>query len=449
MICALPGGGAHAGGVNDNRLELFDGLPSLGRGYNIHRNTLHSVCFESVKAPDPVFDFYYDFDKVDADFIRRLGGERNWAVDGELLDFVQDHVSGDAAGKDPAASSQVNIIARITLESYHATLDESGSPVGKSARALVEEGRFTAFFNACGFFYVRSLRYSSTFMALFQFKQVSGEEDTQLERLLRTGLFELGAGARSEEMEQLAAALELKIFVRGAGLGRASKLANLVPTNLREFRQSIEAAAELMQAASSGRITSMDVAPWIEHPDLRSAFFGKAAAAGESTFGRTQYMELNSQVITAINQARSRWLEQYYLASLCRNTLHTYYPVEKSEFSGQFDTIYDPQRTLFENHHHPTEVGRRITLQQFREYFEKYPPTTFLQRAEKFMSGSEGREGAEACVNALLKAGLDRADFTKLPSCVAAMNGVDVQERFLRNYCLPTPVTRVYRTTSP
>ncbi|HEY8208696.1 MAG TPA: hypothetical protein VIG99_14500 [Myxococcaceae bacterium] len=405
------------------------------------------MCFEKVKAPDPVFDFYYDFDRVDGDYLQRLGAGGNWAIDGELLEFIQDHLPKGSAGI-PDPTKQVNIVARITLESYYATLDESGSPVSKSARALVEEGRHTAFFSACGFFYVRSLRYSSTFMALFQFAGLPSDEDERLEQMLRAGLFELGSGQSTGEMERLAQALGMKIFVRGVGLGHSSKLANLVPTNLKELRQSIESAAELMQAATSGRIIAMEIAPWIEHPDLRSFFFSKPVP-GESTFGRSQNMELNSQVVTAINQGRAHLLEEYYLSSLCRRDLLEYYPIEKSDYSGHFDVVYDPQRTTFQNHHHPNEVERRITLQEFRDYFEKYPPRVFLEKANRFMYGAGGHEGAEGCVTALLKEGLDRADFTKFKPCVDALRNIEVQDRFLRNFCLPTPVTRVYKAAAP
>jgi len=435
---------ARAGIISDNRLSQFSGLPTLGRGYNYQRNTLHSVCFESVKADRPVFDFYYEFNKVDDDFLRRLSAkEGNWAVDSELLELIQDH-RPKSSGAGEGDSGQVNIVARITLDSYYRTLDESGSPVSKSAKTLIEEGRYTAFFDACGFFYVRSLRYSSTFMALFQFAHSNDADDARLEQLLRTRLFELESGARADEVERLSLAHGLRIYVRGAGLGRASKLANLVPTSIRELRQSIEAAAELMQAASSGLITSMEVAPWIEHPDVRSYFFSKNQP-GESTFRKTQNLELNSQVITTIDTARSQWLEEYYLANLCRNQLFEYYPIEKSEYSGRFDVIYDPERTIFENHRHRSERDRRITLRQFRDYFEKVPPKTFLEKVDRYLNGHGDHEGAEACIVTLQKQGMDTADFTKIPSCVDAMEETEVHDRFLRNFCLPTLVHREYR----
>jgi len=448
VAAVLAAGAALAGTVNDNRLKQFDGLPSLGRGYDFNKNVLHSVCFEKVTASEPVFDFYYEFDKVDDDFIRRLStnAETSWAVDSELEDFLRDHRQRRPDGSPaPGDQQQVNIVARITLESYFRTLDESGSPVSPSAKALVQEGRYTAFFDACGFFYVRSLRYSSTFIALFQFNHgTSDEEDARFEQLLRTRMFELGAGAQADEVERMGLARGLKIYVRGAGLGRASKLANLVPTSLRELRQSIEAAAELMQVAQSGLITSMEVAPWTQHPDLRSYFFSKVAP-GESTFGKTQKLELNSQVIAAVNATRADLLEDYYLANLCRNNLFEYYPISRSEVSGEFDAIYDPEKTIFENHRHRTERERRITLKQFREYFEKTSPRTFLERADKYLKGGGGHEGAEVCINALLKQGLDTADFTTIPACVDVMTDSTIHDRFLRNFCLPTPVRREYR----
>jgi len=449
VAAVIAAGAALAGTVNDNRLKQFDGLPSLGRGYDFHKNVLHSVCFEKVTASEPVFDFYYEFDKVDEEYLRRLStnAETSWAVDSELEDFLRDHRQrrGDGPPQPLGSGEQVNIVARITLESYYRTLDESGSPVSKSAKQLVEEGRFTAFFDACGFFYVRSLRYSSTFIALFQFNHGSSEEeDARFEQLLRTRMFELGAGAQADEVERMGLARGLKIYVRGAGLGRASKLANLVPTSLRELRQSIEAAAELMQVAQSGLITSMEVAPWIQHPDLRSYFFSKLNP-GESTFGKTQKLELNSQVIGAVNATRADLLEDYYLANLCRNNLLEYYPISRSEVSGEFDAIYDPEKTTFENHRHRTERERRVNLKQFREYFEKNPPRAFLDRADRYLKGGGGHEGAEACINALLKQGLDTADFTAIPACVDVMTDTTIHDRFLRNFCLPTPVRREYR----
>jgi len=448
VAAVLAAGAALAGTVNDNRLKQLDGLPTLGRGYDFNKNVLHSVCFEKVTASEPVFDFYYEFDKVDDAFIRRLANnsEQSWAVDSELEEFLREHRQRSSDGSPaPADSQQVNIVARITLESYYRTLDESGSPVSASAKALVQEGRYTAFFDACGFFYVRSLRYSSTFIALFQFNHgTSADEDARFEQLLRTRMFELGAGAQADEVERMGLARGLKIYVRGAGLGRASKLANLVPTSLRELRQSIEAAAELMQVAQSGLITSMEVAPWVQHPDLRSYFFSKIAP-GESTFGKTQKLELNSQVIAAVNATRTDLLEDYYLANLCRNNLFEYYPISRTEVSGEFDAIYDPEKTTFENHRHRTERERRITLKQFREYFEKMPPRAFLERADKYLKGGGGHEGAEVCINALLKQGLDTADFTTIPSCVDVMTDSTIHDRFLRNFCLPSPVRREYR----
>jgi hypothetical protein len=65
------------------------------------------------------------------------------------------------------------------------------------------------------------------------------------------------------------------------------------------------------------------------------------------------------------------------------------------------------------------------------------------------MYGTEAHPGAEACVTAILKDGLDHADFTKIKPCVDALNSNEVQDRFLRNFCLPQPVTRVYKATTP
>lgn len=437
--------------IGDNRLERFTALPSLGRGYNIQKNSLRSVCFESVKASNPVFDFYYEFENVDADYLQRISSidDEDWAADRELTELLREHLEEPGTGPGGAAATQtVNIVARITLESYHGTLDESASPVAQSAKTLIEQGRYLPFFESCGFFYVRSIRYSSTFIALFQFTRSTDEkENARFEHLLRTGLFEFGPGNQTEAVERESAARGLKVFIRGAGLGRASQLANLVPTSLKEFRTSIQSAAQLMQVADSGLISSMEVAPWIEHPDVRLQFF-KSLAPGESSFGKTHRLELNSQVIAAINEARDDWLEEYYLANLCRTELWERFPVDAAQNASRTD-VYDPAKTLFEDHRHRYDPQRRITLQAFRDYFTQTPPSVHLERANRFLRGGDGKEGAEACIAALLKEGLDQADSFRVPSCMAAINDLSTDDRFLQNYCLPTPVTKVYRPARP
>src|SRR5262249_42935716 len=150
-------------------------------------------------------------------------------------------------------------------------------------------------------------------------------------------------------------------------------------------------------------------------------------------------------VVSAINEARNTWLQQYYLSSLCRNTLLEYYPVERSDYSGHFDAVYDPLKTTFQNHRHPNEPERQITLQEFRNYFQQFPPMSFLNKVNRLMEGTEGHPGAEACVDELVKQGLDKADFTKIKACVEALEAINIQDRFLRNYCLPTLEHREYK----
>lgn len=80
------------------------------------------------------------------------------------------------------------------------------------------------------------------------------------------GFFSKGSSQTSIDGEFATESQEkrLRIVIWANGLGK-DHLADIIPTDIESFKDSIEAAISTMQDASTGIVTSMEVAPWIEN----------------------------------------------------------------------------------------------------------------------------------------------------------------------------------------
>ena len=181
--------------IKDNRLSNMVGTPSLGRGYAQHSNSLKSVCFEKVKAAHPSFDFEYEIEEVTEQFLQDILTNDASRVKGHtFLKFLDEHLRKNKPGK-----RMRNLIAHITVDAYHNTLDETGSPLSGSVRRLLKDKRFATFFASCGFFYIRSVRTFSTYMAILRFEETSDKAaDDRFVGLLEQGLLSFGSGREME-----------------------------------------------------------------------------------------------------------------------------------------------------------------------------------------------------------------------------------------------------------
>ena len=380
--------------IKDNRLRNLIGTPSLGRGYAQHSNSLKSVCFEKVKTGHPSFDFEYEIEEVDEDFLKELLANDATRIKGHsFLKFLDVHL--DQNRKDGKLSR--NLIAHITVDAYHNTLDETGSPLAGSAHRLLKDKRFATFFASCGFFYIRSIRTFSTYMAILRFSETEDKAaDDRFIALLEQGLLSFGSGremehAWLEKLTEEAQSRGLQVLTQGIGLSKG-KFVNLVPVSIQQFRRTIQNAASLMQDERAGVVTAIEIAPWIENPEVDMIIEQGLEAGGSDAFSRLHALELNAQAISYISEHRDYRIDQYYHARLCLEHLNTHYPALDPKVVGRMERVVDPKRTLFRNQVMPRDKKLHITLEAFREHFERFPPQRLLDQNSAYLQSTKANQ---------------------------------------------------------
>lgn len=419
--------------VADERLHLLSGHPDLGRGYSGQSNTLSAICFDKVAARTATFDYSYEVRAVTEELLARLVADPRQRRKGQLVaSFVRDHV--ERARR--RGGERRFVLARVDLEAYDRTLDESASSLAAAAQTLLREKHFAAFFARCGFSYVRSVRTLSTYLALLEFRTTGdAASDAAFLAALEQGFLAFGQGggapATVAALDAEAERRELRAYVTAHGLSKGD-LSGLVPLSVAQFRDTIQGAAKLMQDPDAGVVTAIEVVPWIDHPDVGVLMAQSLAASGDA-YMRLQRVETNSFVVVHVGAWRQAAADLYARARLCLDQLETEYP-------RGGDGAEDPAGVVFYDQSDEGNVERRVSLAHMRRHFEERPPERVLVEGREYLEGRPGAPGAFACVDALTARGLDLAFFPDIPGCSRALLRPPPTDRFLDDHCPPKRV---------
>ncbi len=462
--------------INDSRMEHLNGFPSIGRGYSLRSNRLQSMCLKAVKKTRPSFDLKYDIEIVSTSYLKNITTSASERIKNSRMNaFIQKYYKNKEQEGKTVYNLQ-NLIVKVEVQSYYYALDETKSPLSNSARHLLENKQYVTFFNSCGHHYVRSVGTFATYYALLQYR-LKGDTvvDEDFKNKLEKGLFNFHGGEgtpkKQQNLKEDAEYRGLRVFVQGIGLSKGN-MVNLIPVDINQFRRTVQDAVKLMQDPDSGLITRMEVVPWVENPEL-TAFMVKKDENTEKNDGGQQFirmlrLEANSGVITEINRVSNHQVEQFHIATMCQNMLMRNYIDKSNEalfksFMGKVEektTVFtladliqqkvlsfDPLETKFYNHIAENEKSAYISLLEFIKYFALKPPKRFFDVNRKYLYGDGKKPGALHCIDQLYKIGLDKADYRTVPSCVEALKPINLDVSFLEQYCLPKPVSLVFKGT--
>ncbi len=454
--------------IKDNRIENLNGFPTIGRGYSIYSNRLQSMCFEKVYKTKPTFDLDYELTEVTGEFFRKISvSPRDRLSVENLNNFVKKYYQPKET-EGTKDYNLKNIIVNLEIKSYNYSLDETRSILSKSAKQLLEKKQYVAFFNSCGHHYVRAVGSFSTYLALLQYRSSDNEKsDAEFKKNLEKGLFNFNTKNNSaKNLMDDASYRGLRVYIKGVGLSKGN-MVNLIPVDIDQFRQTIQDAVKLMQDPNSGVISSMEIVPWIENPEL-VIFIGKDLKEGDQQFVRQQRLESNSGIITEINRVSTQQVEQYYKANMCRKHLYENYVDKESRIkydqwlgitsdeTKKFQSLtelielkvvkFDMDKTLFYNSANENDPDLYISIDEFIRYFAQNPPDDMLKTNKDFLYGTEdGSAGALDCADKLYKIGLEVADYRTIPSCVNFLKYNRLGTNFLDQYCMPKPARLTYK----
>src|SRR5438874_11341488 len=138
--------------IRDGRVEDLSTTPVLGRGYSISTNTFQSACLKDVVITEPSYDFQYVFKDVDTS--SSSTSSVTVSANGTYSNFfIEATASAGATSAAENGRSAHSILVTLNVDTYYASVNEAGTPMSDSAKALLTNQDVPGFFSACGPYY--------------------------------------------------------------------------------------------------------------------------------------------------------------------------------------------------------------------------------------------------------------------------------------------------------
>lgn len=442
----------HAETVAGGAAELAV-TPSLGRGYTPAISSFHDICFDTMPTTRPSFDFDYTFEELELEGKQAYRREalRSYEVD----DFIRRNTRDKRIVRGKATYYVHYMLAALVVDSYYSSIDEAHATISKDALELLRKGDLVSFFTSCGTHYVRSMSRRSLFLTLFSYTTTKQTHDREFVRKLEQQVRRVGASqaAKSEsaadEFSELARSRELKIVTRSIGLV-AQPSTPLLPFDLASYQQSVRDAFKASQDVHTGRVTSMEVMPWlsntqiltlvnaIEYPD------GNAIDWNE----RKRILSDNAEFYVELARHLLDMTTEVHRAEACRQA------VENEAFRD---------RKLRPEYAHATIIshrtGERAPLSLLLEAISDENIDRMRAIGLAIRGGPDGKSGAAACMAELERTNLGGRFHNDIPSCQWSREPLP-GARVIHDFCpprierpplapSPTPVTATTPRSAP
>ncbi|MCP4294712.1 MAG: hypothetical protein GY786_03815 [Proteobacteria bacterium] len=434
--------------IRDSRITDIAVKPTLGRGYTVVTNTFQSNCLDEITITDPSYDFQYKFESIDTSKAKHLKTAQSFGLSvpaGEIPDSVS------ASGKTPASKDTIeykhHIYVEINMDIYYALVDEGQTKMGEFAALLLSNKDIPGFFSSCGSYYIRSLGRNAKFISIYTYSDKSSKKDTAFEANLKASITKFGAetsfGKESEMMQQ-ASEKKLSIIARAYGLGKYEG-ASLISYDIETFKAAVKDAFISMQNPMTGKITTMEIVPWIENTDFQSQIKLDSETVDPDT-GKTmllkkkkQVLNQNAEYLAEIERTDRDMMDLYYKARICRQTIE----VNWMQDSGDIHPDY--AKAEIGNNKFP---GEKISLNKLvKEHLSNEKIEEILKTEERFMYASGG---AHDCITKMLDSGIFAKSYRDIEVCVKLRGKLSaVLSRTVEEYCMPELVKATIIQPSP
>ncbi len=342
-----------------------------------------------------------------------------------------------------------NIFVEINLHSYYASLDESTTRLSETASRLLSNNDLPGFFSSCGSYYVRSIGRRARFISVFTYKTEEQKPDKNFEEKLETQIKGFGDSLKENlsalkdtaltsidfnkrDFSKECSKKELTITTAAFGMGKNEK-ATLISTDIDTFRKSIADAFLAMQNPKTGKVSAIEVVPWVENTDFQALTKLETYTENEKgkelmMYEKKQILSSNAEFLAEVERFDRSLMNRYYKAILCRKHIDINYKnnkILKNEFQN---------RLVLNNNGSGT-----ITLNELDSLLTEDKIDKLLEKEQAFMYGNaDGVSGASHCMKSIMENGIFRVRYKEIPSCNAIIkNMVNEEEEKIENYCLP------------
>ncbi len=432
--------------IRDNRIHDLAMTPVLGRGYSIATNSFQSSCMKDIKMTEPSYDFDYTFDSIETDSSSTTNNTFGLGVDLGHLAF-QGKLNTRYTSVNGATLYYHHIKVEINMHTYYASVDESASTLSDAAKTLLLNRDIPGFFQGCGSYYVRSLGRDAKFVSLFTYMDESDKKDKSFELQLElaikgfgSGILKniAGAGENAELESQISNSFtsmsrkkKLTITTKAWGLGK-NKNATLIAYDLDSYKAAIKDAFVSMQDPMTGRVSTMEVVPWVENAEFQNLIRLEEdtdKTSGEKTllFEKKHTLNLNAEFLSQIDRTNRNMMDIYYKAMICRQTIDSRW---------KRDNQFIPEVTGASVQNNKNE--NTITLEDLYSHLSDDKINSLLIAENEFLYGVDGKSGARECMNKMMEVGIFKKTWMEIDPCK------ELQKKFITNvneiiddYCMP------------
>lgn len=433
--------------IRDNRISDLAMTPVLGRGYSIATNSFQSSCMKDIKMTEPSYDFDYTFDSIEAESSTTASDTFGLGIDLGHLAF-SGKLNTKFTSVDGTTLYYHHIKVEINMHTYYASVDESASALSDAAKTLLLNRDIPGFFHSCGSYYVRSLGRDAKFVSIFTYMDESQTKDRSFELQLELAIKGFGSGilksingvGESAGLESqitssftsMSKKKKLTITTKAWGLGK-NKNATLIAYDLDSYKAAIKDAFISMQDPMTGRVSTMEVVPWVENAEFQNLIRLEEdvnpAAGGEKMllFEKKHNLNLNAEFLAQIDRTNRNMMDIYYKAMICRQTID-------SRWKRDNKFLPEVKGALVQNNKNEDT----ITLDDLYGHLSDEKINSLLAAENEFLYGLNGVGGARQCMNKMMEVGMFKKNWMAIDECR------DLQKKLVTNineiiddYCMP------------
>ncbi len=421
--------------ISDNRVRSLDATPTLGRGYSVATNTFQSLCLTNLKTTTASFDFDFTFSELKTDKAETRTFEGTF-VSQASYDWIKEVTRNKTTKTDTETLHNHHVLAKMIVNSYYSSLDESLSKLSDPAASLLSGGDLLGFFQSCGPYYVRSISRRSTFLTIFTYSTNNKTRDRAFEASLQNQIkrFSPGAGKPAQSsFKQKANRLSLRISTKAIGL-KSNPKSTLIASDLKTFKNVLNEAFKATQSEFTGRIIGMEVVPWVENVHFQNLIrLRPIKVPGRLIYNYEQkiIMSENAEFFMQLLRVKRAMRNVYYKARLCRRYIDTNFRVpheHKDEEKGK--------RPFKKRYRNAVLINRLDGSPMRLDALSKY--LSRLRVVRLYRDIREFSQDTRICMDRLLPR-IRRSNYLTMKECRSMEKRMAyTPDEIIDGYCLPT-----------
>jgi hypothetical protein len=205
-----------------------------------------------------------------------------------------------------------------------------------------------------------------------------------------------------------------------------------------------------MQNPKTGKVTSIEVVPWVENTEFQSLILLKKKTLGDEpkpgsaknrpeagrmllNYEKKYILNLNAEFLAEIERADRAMMNTYYKAKMCKKHIETNW----KHLRGGKRVFKPAYRNRYVMNNQFSNAGVKLTFLDSVLTDDRID--ALLRHHRQFMyGGGIWAKGATSCVNQLTRYGLFKMNYREIDDCAALERNLSqVEDEIVENHCMP------------